>query len=1189
MKRNQKTLTIILSSLLILHIFMVIPSIAITPSSSDISPSIFSPGDGNGLNDTTTITITFTSSQTLYVNIFNDQSELIAEDRVMAESPSGTYKYTWNGKNESDGYVSEGTYTIRVSDNPAQNGDTIGTVEVDTTPPSSQSLSINGGTTYTTSRYVNLTIGATGATKMKVSNYLNFSGATWETYSTSKTNWALSSSSGDGVTQTVYINFRDVAGANVSTYDSIELDTVAPDASLSINSGNSSTNDLNVTLTITASDATHMKIDNDTNFFNMTSWITKANTYDFTLPSGADGSKTVYLRVKDSASNVYTTSDSITVDTQVPTNLSLSVNNGASYTNITNVTLTLSASGGPSKVYISNDGSNWTQYNYTTSLSWVLTSSEGTKYVYYKAADGAGNNATAISATIALDTTAPSAVTLSSPADGATVTTQTPTFSWSDPNTQGTKNFYITISQSGNVVDSGTLNSSTKTYTSGTLSAGTYSWKVKVFDMANNSAVTSQRSFTISVSGLAIPSPQYPTSEAYVNDTTPRLRWSQVTGAGTINYDYKYGNSSTNLTNTGSTTSLYADTVDYNHGDTVYWSVRARNTTHQSNYSSVRSFTIDTQPPTSLSISVNSGASYATSTSVTLTLSATGATYMMISNNTNFSGASWESYATTKSWTLSSTDDTKTVYFKAKDNAVGDQGSTAYANIASAVSDTIILDTSAPTVTPQSPSSGSTITTTNPTIRATLSDTGSGINTSAVTMTLDGASVTPTNITEALVRYVSSTISTGLHSVSVAATDYAGYTGYGNWTFTISSGGGGSPSPGGTPGVIPATYSSSISVSHEPTTITNSDTVNISVVLSAFSADVISVDLFWNDGIDHSKQMTLQTGTTYSATLGPFPEGITVTYYALVLDNDSQETSSSTFSFTIEDYNGPTISIVSPADGSKITDRTPTIKATYSDTGGIDTSSVKLTFNDDVTSNAIITATTVTYVPSNPLSYSTHTVTLEVADNLGNTATKTWSFTISPEEIEITKLIDEIVKGESETISLKDYNIVLEEIKITAANNLENVTLNIKTLEEKPTNAIAPSKTVYMYIDIEINTEATDLSLVTITFKVEQSWFEDNHIDKKTVMLLRYHNNSWQEFTTTKTDEDDLYVYYEVEIPGFSTFAIVGSEISGKDIAEVPLTWVIAIVGIIAVIIIFIIILFKKGYIYIEEEHKDEP
>jgi len=96
-------------------------------------------------------------------------------------------------------------------------------------------------------------------------------------------------------------------------------------------------------------------------------------------------------------------------------------------------------------------------------------------------------------------------------------------------------------------------------------------------------------------------------------------------------------------------------------------------------------------------------------------------------------------------------------------------------------------------------------------------------------------------------------------------------------------------------------------------------------------------------------------------------------------------------------------------------------------------------------------------------------------------------------------------------------------------------------------------------------------------------------IDKKTVMLLRYHNNSWQEFTTTKTDEDDLYVYYEVEIPGFSTFAIVGSEISGKDIAEVPLTWVIAIVGIIAVIIIFIIILFKKGYIYIEEEHKDEP
>ena len=111
---------------------------------------------------------------------------------------------------------------------------------------------------------------------------------------------------------------------------------------MSINSGASYTNDRNVTLTINANDATQMKIDNDTAFSNMSNWINKANTYNFTLPvTGGDGVRTVYLRVRDDAGNTKTTSDSITLDTQAPTNLSISINGGASYTNSANVTLTI--------------------------------------------------------------------------------------------------------------------------------------------------------------------------------------------------------------------------------------------------------------------------------------------------------------------------------------------------------------------------------------------------------------------------------------------------------------------------------------------------------------------------------------------------------------------------------------------------------------------------------------------------------------------------------------------------------------------------------------------------------------------------------------------------------------------------------------------------------------------------------
>ncbi len=90
----------------------------------------------------------------------------------------------------------------------------------------------------------------------------------------------------------------------------------------------------------------------------------------------------------------------------------------------------------------------------------------------------------------------------------------------------------------------------------------------------------------------------------------------------------------------------------------------------------------DTIPPTNTSISINAGAATTSLLSVTLTLGATGATQMTISNNASFSGASWETYITSKSWTLTSGDGLKTVYAKFRDSSE---------NISTAVSDTITV------------------------------------------------------------------------------------------------------------------------------------------------------------------------------------------------------------------------------------------------------------------------------------------------------------------------------------------------------------------------------------------------------------------------------------------------------------------------------------------------------------------
>lgn len=70
--------------------------------------------------------------------------------------------------------------------------------------------------------------------------------------------------------------------------------------------------------------------------------------------------------------------------------------------------------------------------------------------------------------------------------------------------------------------------------------------------------------------------------------------------------------------------------------------------------------------PTNASISIKAGAAETNAAEVTLTLSATNATEMMVSNQSNFAGISWESYKTSKTWTLGTGLGKKTVYAKFK-------------------------------------------------------------------------------------------------------------------------------------------------------------------------------------------------------------------------------------------------------------------------------------------------------------------------------------------------------------------------------------------------------------------------------------------------------------------------------------------------------------------------------------------
>ena len=286
---------------------------------------------------------------------------------------------------------------------------------------------------------------------------------------------------------------------------------------------------------------------------------------------------------------------------------------------------------------------------------------------------------------------------------------------------------------------------------------------------------------------------------------------------------------------------------------------------------------------------------------------------------------------------------------------------------------------------------------------------------------------------------------------------------------------------------------------------------------------------------------------------------------------------------------GPTITIDMPADGSTMYDRTPTIKASYSDISGIDADSVTLTI-DEVTVTPTITLTLVTYTPTTDMTFGEHNVNVNVSDVLGNSATKDWSFTILQSESISENEVGNVTSGEETEVELENSDETgIEGITFTATADLINVKITVVKLSGKPEYiAEDPTKVVdiYSYLEIEITSDDKfvaddDIESLKIRFKVEQTWMEENNIDNETIVLMKYHNDEWQKLSTTVISEDAVYVYFESETTGFSTFAIAVSE--GKEPTEeletpgLPLP--ITIGAIIAAIIIIIVILYKKGYI----------
>ena len=287
-------------------------------------------------------------------------------------------------------------------------------IVVDTTDPSLDNMSINGGAAYSDSAQVSISSFAfdlNGVSTAEIADNSGFVNSTSINYRQSLTYTIATTGA-----VTLYMRAIDPAG-NVSEVQSasITVDLQAPVAGtdpITINSGDMYATDAELELTLEPGDADEMIVADNMQLFGGT-WeaATDATTYKL---NGPQGPRAVWVAFRDYAGNTTGPfSDSITLDTLAPRlgNPAIVLNGNARYTTTTTVTATLNAEQADSYQlatdlgFASATSGSYTGQNMTATFE--LDSNDGAQTVYVMYTDDAGNTSSVGSDVIVLDTQDP--------------------------------------------------------------------------------------------------------------------------------------------------------------------------------------------------------------------------------------------------------------------------------------------------------------------------------------------------------------------------------------------------------------------------------------------------------------------------------------------------------------------------------------------------------------------------------------------------------------------------------------------------------------------------------------------------------------------------------------------------------------------------------------------------------------
>ncbi len=127
----------------------------------------------------------------------------------------------------------------------------------------------------------------------------------------------------------------------------------------------------------------------------------------------------------------------------------------------------------------------------------------------------------------------------------------------------------------------------------------------------------------------------------------------------------------------------------------------------------------------------------------------------------------------------------------------------------------------------------------------------------------------------------------------------------------------------------------------------------------------------------------------------------------------------------------------------------------------------------------------------------------------------------------------------NKTYSLNLSGFVSNKIEFKVNQTIKNAKLNVTI--PKNLSVDKPSGNLYSYFEVDTNFENFDF--VRLYFSVNKSWIENNSLDKDTIRLNRYNNNSWEPLPTHLWNETNSTYEYYSNLTHLSLFAITGESV----------------------------------------------